>query len=50
MLRLARAALAMRAWPPLRRRIERQLGYKMAKYVMRIEAIDSSAAPGLGRG
>ncbi len=26
---------------PLRVRIERQLGYKMAKYIMRIEAVDS---------
>ena len=26
---------------PLRLRVERQLGYKMAKYVMRIEAIES---------
>jgi len=35
---------------PLRLRVERQLGYKMAKYVMRIEAIDSFAALGHGRG
>ena len=28
---------------PLRLRVERQLGYKMAKYVMRIEAIEPSA-------
>jgi len=35
---------------PLRLRVERQLGYKMAKYVMRIEAIDSFARLGLGRG
>src|SRR5437016_1121435 len=27
---------------PLRLRVERQLGYKMAKYVMRIELVDSS--------
>ena len=33
---------------PLRLRVERQLGYKMAKYVMRIEAVESFA--GLGRG
>jgi DMSO/TMAO reductase YedYZ molybdopterin-dependent catalytic subunit len=33
---------------PLRLRVERQLGYKMAKYVMRIEAIESFS--GLGRG
>ena len=35
---------------PLRLRVERQLGYKMAKYVMRIEAIDSFAGLALGRG
>jgi DMSO/TMAO reductase YedYZ molybdopterin-dependent catalytic subunit len=35
---------------PLRLRVERQLGYKMAKYVMRIEAVSSFAAMGRGRG
>ena len=35
---------------PLRLRLERQLGYKMAKYVMRIEAIDSFEKLGRGRG
>jgi len=35
---------------PLRLRLERQLGYKMAKYVMRIELIDSFAGLGRGRG
>jgi len=35
---------------PLRLRVERQLGYKMAKYVMRIEAVDSFARLGRGRG
>lgn len=35
---------------PLRVRVERQLGYKMAKYVMRIEAVDSFAAIKGGRG
>jgi DMSO/TMAO reductase YedYZ molybdopterin-dependent catalytic subunit len=35
---------------PLRLRVERQLGYKMAKYVMRIEAVESFAAIGRGRG
>jgi DMSO/TMAO reductase YedYZ molybdopterin-dependent catalytic subunit len=35
---------------PLRLRVERQLGYKMAKYVMRIEAVESFAKLGLGRG
>jgi DMSO/TMAO reductase YedYZ molybdopterin-dependent catalytic subunit len=35
---------------PLRLRVERQLGYKMAKYVMRIEAVESFDALGRGRG
>jgi DMSO/TMAO reductase YedYZ molybdopterin-dependent catalytic subunit len=35
---------------PLRVRIERQLGYKMAKYVMRIELVDSFAHIGEGKG
>jgi DMSO/TMAO reductase YedYZ molybdopterin-dependent catalytic subunit len=35
---------------PIRLRLERQLGYKMAKYVMRIEAIASFAQLGRGRG
>ncbi|HWA61256.1 MAG TPA: molybdopterin-binding protein [Caulobacteraceae bacterium] len=35
---------------PVRLRLERQLGYKMAKYVMRIAAIDSFAGLGRGRG
>jgi DMSO/TMAO reductase YedYZ molybdopterin-dependent catalytic subunit len=35
---------------PLRLRVERQLGYKHAKYVMRIEAVDSLAGIGRGRG
>jgi DMSO/TMAO reductase YedYZ molybdopterin-dependent catalytic subunit len=35
---------------PLRLRVERQLGYKMAKYVMRIEAIESFDKLGRGRG
>ncbi|MGA0603234.1 molybdopterin-binding protein [Caulobacter sp. KR2-114] len=35
---------------PLRLRVERQLGYKMAKYVMRIEAVDSLAPIGRGKG
>jgi uncharacterized protein YjeT (DUF2065 family) len=33
--------LTVRHGAPLRLRVERQLGYKMAKYVMRIEAIES---------
>ena len=35
---------------PLRLRVERQLGYKMAKYVMRIEAVDEIADIRGGRG
>jgi DMSO/TMAO reductase YedYZ molybdopterin-dependent catalytic subunit len=35
---------------PIRLRLERQLGYKMAKYVMRIEAIESFDKLGRGRG
>ena len=35
---------------PLRLRNERQLGYKMAKYIMRIELVDSFARIGGGRG
>ena len=35
---------------PLRLRVERQLGYKMAKYVMRIQAVDSLAGLGDGKG
>lgn len=35
---------------PIRLRLERQLGYKMAKYVMRIEAVESFEHLGLGKG
>lgn len=35
---------------PLRVRVERQLGYKMAKYIHRIELSDSLAGLGQGRG
>jgi len=35
---------------PLRLRVERQLGYKMAKYVMRIAAVDDIAPIRGGRG
>jgi DMSO/TMAO reductase YedYZ molybdopterin-dependent catalytic subunit len=35
---------------PLRLRVERQLGYKHAKYVMRVEAVDSLRGIGGGRG
>jgi DMSO/TMAO reductase YedYZ molybdopterin-dependent catalytic subunit len=35
---------------PLRLRVERQLGYKNAKYIRRIEAVDSFAKIGAGQG
>jgi DMSO/TMAO reductase YedYZ molybdopterin-dependent catalytic subunit len=35
---------------PLRLRVERQLGYKMAKYVMRIEAVEEFSKIGFGKG
>jgi DMSO/TMAO reductase YedYZ molybdopterin-dependent catalytic subunit len=35
---------------PIRARIERQLGYKMPKYVMQVDVIESFAALGRGRG
>ena len=35
---------------PLRLRVERQLGYKMAKYIMRIELVESFAQIGGGGG
>ena len=35
---------------PLRLRVERQLGYKMAKYVMRIEAVEEFSRIGIGKG
>ena len=35
---------------PLRVRVERQLGYKLAKYLMRIDAIDDFSGIGRGRG
>ena len=44
------APLKVEHGAPLRLRVERQLGYKMAKYVMKIEAIDSFASLGRGRG
>ena len=44
------SALPIAHGAPLRLRVERQLGYKMAKYVMRIEAVDSFAAVGGGQG
>jgi len=44
------AALPIAHGAPLRLRVERQLGYKMAKYVMRIEAVESFASIGGGHG
>ena len=35
---------------PLRLRVERQLGYKQAKYVMRVELVDSLVRIGAGKG
>jgi DMSO/TMAO reductase YedYZ molybdopterin-dependent catalytic subunit len=35
---------------PIRLRLERQLGYKMAKYVMRIELVESFSRLGQGKG
>ena len=42
--------LPMANGAPLRLRVERQLGYKMAKYVREIELVDSFAGLGAGRG
>jgi DMSO/TMAO reductase YedYZ molybdopterin-dependent catalytic subunit len=44
------AALRVPYGAPLRLRVERQLGYKMAKYIMRIEAVASLRQIGGGRG
>jgi DMSO/TMAO reductase YedYZ molybdopterin-dependent catalytic subunit len=44
------APLKVEHGAPLRMRVERQLGYKMAKYIMRIEAIDDFAKISRGRG
>jgi DMSO/TMAO reductase YedYZ molybdopterin-dependent catalytic subunit len=42
--------LAVAHGAPIRLRVERQLGYKHAKYVMRIDAVSSLAGFGAGRG
>lgn len=42
--------LAVPYGAPLRLRLERQLGYKMAKYLMRIDAIESFQGIGRGKG
>ncbi|MFO1208552.1 MAG: molybdopterin-dependent oxidoreductase [Amaricoccus sp.] len=44
------ADLAMGHGAPLRLRVERQLGYKQAKFVMRVEAVASLAPIGAGKG
>ncbi|MDP5279342.1 molybdopterin-binding protein [Sphingomonas sp. DG1-23] len=44
------ATLSVGHGAPLRLRVERQLGYKQAKYIMRIEAVASLAAIGAGKG
>ena len=44
------SALPIANGAPVRVRIERQLGYKMAKYIMRIELVDSFASIGAGHG
>jgi DMSO/TMAO reductase YedYZ molybdopterin-dependent catalytic subunit len=44
------AALSVPHGAPIRLRVERQLGYKHAKYVMRIEAVSSLASIGAGKG
>lgn len=44
------ALLSVGHGAPLRLRVERQLGYKHAKYVMRIDAVASLAGIGLGKG
>ena len=43
-------ALPVSNGAPLRLRVERQLGYKHAKYVMRIEVVESLSEIGDGRG
>ncbi|MGN6279087.1 MAG: molybdopterin-dependent oxidoreductase [Sphingomonas sp.] len=44
------AALTVAHGAPVRLRVERQLGYKHAKYVMAIDAVASLAGIGLGKG
>ncbi len=43
-------ALPIKNGAPLRLRLERQLGYKMAKYLMRIEIVDDLSSIGGGKG
>lgn len=44
------APLPVKNGAPIRLRVERQLGYKHAKYVMRLELVDSFAGIGEGKG
>ncbi len=44
------APLPVKNGAPLRLRLERQLGYKMAKYVMRLEVVDSYSGIAGGKG
>jgi DMSO/TMAO reductase YedYZ molybdopterin-dependent catalytic subunit len=44
------APLSVAYGAPLRVRVERQLGYKMAKYVMAIELVESFSHIGRGHG
>lgn len=44
------AVLPIKHGAPIRLRLERQLGYKMAKYIKRIEAVESFAHIGGGKG
>jgi DMSO/TMAO reductase YedYZ molybdopterin-dependent catalytic subunit len=44
------ADLPMGHGAPLRLRVERQLGYKHAKFIMRVEAVESLAGIGQGNG
>jgi DMSO/TMAO reductase YedYZ molybdopterin-dependent catalytic subunit len=44
------SSLPIQNGAPLRLRVERQLGYKMAKYVMRIELVAELSGIGRGRG
>ena len=48
--RLNGEPLPIRNGAPLRARVDRQLGYKHAKYLTRIEVVDSYANFGQGRG
>ena len=49
-LRLNGAPLSVGHGAPVRLRVERQLGYKHAKYVMAIDVVDSLAGYGRGKG